>query len=217
MNASVRNGEIRRQLDELEDDIERLRIAYEKYFAGIDRIAPARQRELVYRRIQGFLGTSLATTALRFRLRSLRARFVTLSHYWTRVEREIERGVSRRDRLRGRSKAGDGRSGASSSHRGTHTRMANGPASVPPPPTSDASRSDLPSLGIDPKTVRSAFRELVKHKREGGESTAGLSFGAVCRQLVDDARELQAQHTGKALEFDVDVRDGQLRLRTRGP
>ncbi|HET6585423.1 MAG TPA: hypothetical protein VFG69_18320, partial [Nannocystaceae bacterium] len=40
------------ELDELEHDIEALRLAYEKYFLGIDRAAPVRQRDRLDRRFR---------------------------------------------------------------------------------------------------------------------------------------------------------------------
>lgn len=97
---SAERAQITAQLDEFEDALEHLRVAYEKYFVGIDRVAPVRELEQVRRKARELERLSTRSTVLRFRMAGLRARFVTYQHYWTRVEREIERGVSRRDLLK---------------------------------------------------------------------------------------------------------------------
>ncbi|MBL8943466.1 MAG: hypothetical protein JNK45_09975, partial [Myxococcales bacterium] len=72
-------------LDQLEAEIESLRVAYDKYFLGVDRAAPVRQRERLERKLRALEGTSMRTTMLRFRMGGLRARFITYAHYWTRI------------------------------------------------------------------------------------------------------------------------------------
>lgn len=98
--GSAERAQFTAQLDEFEDALEHLRVSYEKYFVGVDRVAPVRELERVRRQARDLERMTTRSTALRFRLAGLRARFVTYQHYWTRVEREIERGVSRRDLLK---------------------------------------------------------------------------------------------------------------------
>lgn len=206
MAKATRSGEgpsIRVQLDELEEAIEALRVAHEKYFTGVERVSPARMREQVTQRLRVLETQHVRSTVLRFRLAGLRARLVTYKHYWTRVELEIERGVSRRDLLRSR------RVGA------------------PPPPQAigsrdgaeaPVSRSDerhADSLGLDTSNLRAVYEKLVEAKRAAGEAIDGLTYSALVRKLSREVPKLQAKHNCEKVRFEVATSGGKVRLRAR--
>jgi hypothetical protein len=180
----------RQMLDELEEAIEALRIAYEKYFVGVDRVPPTRLHEKVERQLRLAETERFRATALRFRLHGLRARWVTYGHYWTRVLRQIEEGTHRRDYKR--------------------TRPAPTPeaASTPEPPVTD-------SVGVDPDHAREVFRQLVKVKRELGHSLGRLSYGGLFRTLNREATKLREAGSSD-VKFEVVVENGRVRLRARG-
>jgi hypothetical protein len=186
-------------LDELEQEIELLRVAYDKYFVGIERTAPVRQRERLDRRIRMLEGQALRTTVLRFRSGGLRARYVAYKHYWTRILDQIERGVFRRD------------AGART------TPPAPAPIAVPvtEPRASDPA-TPAPAALVDHDHVRDVFRKLVAAKQSVGEPTDGLTFAAFLRKLSREAPKLMEQHPGKLLRFDVEVKAGKVRVRARG-
>jgi len=87
-------------LDEIEDALKKLRVSYEKYFAGVDRVEPLKEREGVKRSILRLLGDNSKNTARRFRLQTLNASLVTYEQYWNRITRQIEEGTFKRDRVR---------------------------------------------------------------------------------------------------------------------
>lgn len=87
-------------LDRLEEALKELRHTYEKYFAGVERLEPLKDREQVKKRLLRLLGEHSKNTARRFRLQSLQATLVTYEQYWNRVTRQIEEGTFKRDRLR---------------------------------------------------------------------------------------------------------------------
>jgi hypothetical protein len=87
-------------LDEIEDALKKLRISYEKYFAGVDRVEPLKERDGVKRSIMRLLGDNSKNTARRFRLQTLNASLVTYEQYWNRITRQIEEGTFKRDRVR---------------------------------------------------------------------------------------------------------------------
>ena len=87
-------------LDELNEAIDKLRHSYEKYFAGIDRIEPQRDRQKVKRMINQLRAKRFNNTASRFRFQSLQARIVTFESHWNRICRQIEEGTYKRDLLR---------------------------------------------------------------------------------------------------------------------
>lgn len=85
-----------------EANLEQLRVRFEQYFQGLERIAPEREHEAVQRQIRELQREIPPNTALRFRYQQLKQKRVTLATYWTRVCRQIEEGTYQRDVLRAR-------------------------------------------------------------------------------------------------------------------
>jgi hypothetical protein len=83
-------------LDELEEAIELLKVAYERYFNGVDRVPPTRDHDDVKRAVRVMMTQRIGTTALRFRMQGLKARLVTYEQYWTRILLQIEKGTFKR-------------------------------------------------------------------------------------------------------------------------
>src|SRR5690606_32615776 len=83
-------------LDEVEEQIELLKVAYERYFNGVDRVPPAREHDAVRLSVRRLFGLHTGSTAVRFRAQGLKARLVTYEQYWTRILGQIERGTFKR-------------------------------------------------------------------------------------------------------------------------
>jgi hypothetical protein len=181
-------------LDELEQEIELLRVAYDKYFVGIERTPPVRMRERLDRKVRGLESQHFRSTALRFRCGGLRARYVTYSHYWTRILDQIERGVFRREAS-------------------ARTTPAQAPVPVAAPPI--AAPPPEPTL-VDHDHAREVFTRLIAAKQAVGESIEGLTFAAFLRKLSREAPKLMEQHPGKVLRFEVETKAGKVRVRARG-
>ena len=81
---------------ELELKMDRLKVLYEQYFMGMEKMPPAAARKDVERRMLDMSQMSLRNTAQRYRLNSLQQRFGSMRTYWNRVEREIENGTHMR-------------------------------------------------------------------------------------------------------------------------
>ncbi len=203
------SSELRASLDELEVSIEALRLAYEKYFGGIERVPPSKLRAQLDKAMRNVEMRGVTNTILRFRLNGLKARFVTYKHYWTRIENELERGTSRRDLLRRRR--------AQAALAQAPAAEAAGPVGPPPPPGPGKARPqtvDPAQSGIDPAHLRTVFKQLVLAKRAAGESTQGLTYQALVRKLTAEAPKLKRKHGCDKLQFSVSTRDGKVRLRS---
>ncbi len=180
-----RPGEL---LDDLEEGIERLRIAYEKYFLGIDKRPPTEDHDRVRRLLREAEKTRPARAALRFRLQGLRARLVTYEHYWSRILRQIEDGTYQR-----------------------HVRRAKRRAAAPPP---GPERRPAAAEEVDPAVARRLYRELVAAKKAAGESTKGLSYGKFVETLERTVPKLRARHGGE-VDLRVVQKDGKVKLVAR--
>lgn len=93
-------AEITRELDELESRLERLRIKYDQYFTGIEKMLPFVQRKDVDRRFAQLHKEQFRNAGLRFRFQTMVQRFTTYQTYWGRIVRQIEEGTFKRDALR---------------------------------------------------------------------------------------------------------------------
>lgn len=211
---AITSAEASRLLDDFEQSIDDLRVAYEKYFLGIDRRAPAQRHRSVKAEMQRLVQLHLRSTALRFRLNGLRARLVTYQHYWNRVLSQIEKGTYRRDiaqRVARRSATPD----VPEPTPREHTQ----PMDVVPPqgPGKAAPRPPPPPVpGMKVKDVHQLFDRLVAAKRAAGEDTRGLTVKALARKLSRELPKLQKKHGG-GVKFEVATVRGKVTLRARAP
>ncbi len=96
----MNSAEIDQAISDLETRLERLRVLYEQYFLGVERIEPMVARKDVDRRFYQLRREKFRNTARRFKFQTLVQRYNTLQQYWTRICREIENGTYRRHKLR---------------------------------------------------------------------------------------------------------------------
>ncbi len=217
VKSEAPSSELRAALDELETGIESLRLAYEKYFGGIERVPPSKQRSKLEKAMRNVETRGVTNTVIRFRLNGLRARFITYKHYWTRMENQLERGMSRRDLLRRRRIQAAAPPPAQPEAPPAEAAEATGREGPPPPPGKRNGRvrpPDPAKSGIDPSHLRSVFKQLVLAKRAAGESTQGLTYQALVRKLTAEAPKLKRKHGCEKLQFSVSTRGGKVRLRS---
>lgn len=84
----------------LNDAVQKLRISYEQYFAGVERFEPLKERDKVKRELRRLMGMRSNNTAFRFRMQTIQATLVTHETHWDRIVRQIEEGTFKRDRLK---------------------------------------------------------------------------------------------------------------------
>ncbi|MGH1346130.1 MAG: MXAN_5187 C-terminal domain-containing protein [Nannocystales bacterium] len=213
------SSDLRAALDELEVGIESVRLAYEKYFGGIERVPPAKQRATLEKAMRNVETRGVTNTVIRFRLNGLKARFITYKHYWTRMENQLERGMSRRDLLRRRRMQASAPPPPEPEAPPAVAAEAEAAARKGPPPPPGKRNGRVPPAdpaksGIDPSHLRSVFKQLVLAKRAAGESTKGLTYQALVRKLTAEAPKLKRKHGCEKLQFSVSTRGGKVRLRS---
>ncbi|MDT8396054.1 MAG: MXAN_5187 C-terminal domain-containing protein [bacterium] len=85
----------------LEQDIHKLKTAYEQYFSGIERRPPEMLAEKVAREVRTMSSTAITNTALRFRNQQIISRYNTYHQYWQKNLRDLEEGRRPRRQIRG--------------------------------------------------------------------------------------------------------------------
>ena len=76
----------------LEQDIMKLKAAYDQYFAGIERRPPDKLADKVAREVRTLTSTVMTNTALRFRTQQAISRYNTYQQIWLRNLRDLEEG-----------------------------------------------------------------------------------------------------------------------------
>jgi hypothetical protein len=86
-----------KECDDLEEELAALKVAYEQYFLGNERLAPARAHDDFKKRIMKLKTSMVRNTAAKFRMNSLHNKFLTYERMWQRTLQEIEAGTYKRD------------------------------------------------------------------------------------------------------------------------
>ena len=215
-------------LDAVEEQIELLKVAYERYFNGVDRVPPTREHDKVKLAVRNFARMHTGSTAVRFRAQGLKARLVTYEQYWTRILLQIERGTFKRilaeskrreyelrfkqaeEAIKAKKSAGDDAAAGSDSPAAASAE-ADAPAQrsprVPSKPLA------LPD-GMDSSEARTLFKQFVAAKKAAGESIDGLTYGRLVEKLARELPKLQERH-GDSIRFEVATEGGKVRLRAR--
>lgn len=94
-------------IGELEERVDRLRVLYEQYFLGFEKLEPMVPRKDVDRRFAVLRKEQIRNTALRFKLNVVTQKYNTYSMYWVRICRQIEEGTYKRDVRRAKQRFGD--------------------------------------------------------------------------------------------------------------
>lgn len=93
------------RIKRLEQDIHKLKTAYDQYFAGIERRPPDKLAEKVAREVRIMTSSVTTNTALRFKNQQVISRYNTYLQFWQKNLRDIEEGRRPRRVTRGGSAA----------------------------------------------------------------------------------------------------------------
>ena len=93
---TITNEEIEASVEELGRKLEILRVRYEQYFIGVEKVAPSMMRMEVVRMMRDLEQLKIKNTAIKFKLRTVVQKFTSYSTYWNRTLREIEDGTYKR-------------------------------------------------------------------------------------------------------------------------
>ena len=183
------------QLDSFETSIHQLKIAYEKYFNGIEKIEPVKEREDLRRSVRELDRTRHTNLVQRHRYQTLRARYISLDQYIQRNLFQIERGTHPRFRFRA-DLAARGRAGAE-------------PAQAPEAPrVSDAERQRV----AEEDTYRQVYERYIEARRACGQHD-DLDFVRVRAAIHKQVREIQSRFKCSSVKFRVLVEDGKARIK----
>lgn len=230
------NEQLSDVLDSLEEELEEIKVKYEMYFIGAERMEPARRRDDLKRNIARLKNAFTRNAGIRFRIQALHARYLSYERLWLRSAREKEAGTYRRDVLKARKKAA-GRSDAAQAGEAAAPAAAvptgsppspPEPAAAMPPATPAATPSPRPTpvpvsvprptpvpapvaapAAMSDAELRTLYETYLAAKRSCNEDTSKVSLESLARTVNKQAPEIAARFKASRVEFKVAVRDGR--------
>jgi hypothetical protein len=187
----------------LEARLNELRVAYEKYFAGVEKLEPARLRDEVQRMVRRAGTLYISNTGLKFKRDSVVAQFNTLTQHWNRILKQIEDGTYQRDifkmRLKDRQRGSSPPSTSSSATPKTAVPPETPAAAAPPGKGPPAQKGEYDSV----------YKSLVAAKKRLGEPTDNISYNALEWSLKKEAEAIKKKFKASRVDFTVEVKDGK--------
>jgi hypothetical protein len=204
-------------LDALEEELEEVKVKYEMYFIGAERMEPARRRDDLKRNIARLKNAFTRNAGIRFRIQALHARFLSYERLWLRSTREKEAGTYRRDLLKARRKA------AERTEAGEAPGTPEPPQAPPPDPPSSPAVSPAmararppplpaptgPAPAMSDAELRVLYESYLAAKRSCNEDVSKVTLESIARTVNKQAPEIAAKFKAKRVEFKVAVRDGR--------
>jgi hypothetical protein len=225
-------------LDELTIKIDRVKVLYEQYFMGIEKLEPQTSRKEVQRAMLLLQQQNIRNTGLRFKFNMMLQKWNIYTGYWNRTLREIENGTYIRHLAKARRAAErEGRELPSEMERrrkppsGTFETIAKAdaeaapagqaaPAPLPPkrapmplPAPTPAPITRLPQIvGMSERELRELHQRFLQARQANGE-TATVKFETLVSSLAKQVPRLLASPGVKSVRFDVAVQDGKAILK----
>lgn len=180
---------IARDLDLLEKSITALKLDYERFFSGDVKVPPLPARKSVEQVLRRIGNAAVEKVAERFRLQALQSRFTALSDLWEKrlLAREEGRGPVRL---------------------APRARLVE-PAA--PPPAGDTSAPGSVK-GSGRGDLRSLFERYCAARAAAGEDVSRLRYDRFEELMKKQAAEIRKATGATRLAFDVQTRDGKVRL-----
>jgi hypothetical protein len=186
-SENVDQEDIDEALDDLDQNIKRLRIEYEQHFVGSLKRPPSLLQGQVQKVIQQFSAQPPRSTRQKFRFNQLNSRYQVFRQQWGRTLRQIEDGTYKPHRFRVRQQ---------------EKEEVAAPRGAAPPRAEPRS-----SKGID-----ALYGALLKAHEKLGESKApdrGRLEDLVRRQTA----EIRAKHGDARIRFKVVTENGKAKVK----
>lgn len=182
-------------LVEVERSMELVRMAYERFFQGIDKRPPDMEYvslRATIRRIREI--RTVTNTGIKFRRDTVTNKFMVLSRVWDRTMKEIEEGRYSKDRFR------------ANLHEKERLR-ANAA------PTKPALKKDRGKGELDDESIAKLHKQLMMAKLECNESTKGITKETLAKSIAKTIPQLEKKYKGRKFEFKVVVEKGKTKLK----
>jgi hypothetical protein len=172
------------RIRKLESDIQKLKTAYDQYFAGVERKTPDKLAAAVAREVRALTATVINNTALRFRAQQAISRYQVYFTYWQKNLKDMEDG--KKPRRRGMGHA-------------VPQKPATGVFEVS---TTKAERGEMEKL----------FSALSREYRRTGKGKSP-DMGKMRRALEDQTKAIKEKYGSERVAFRIVSEEGKVKVK----
>ncbi|RMG17718.1 MAG: hypothetical protein D6729_08380 [Deltaproteobacteria bacterium] len=192
-----KNAEIAATIDQLDEELNELKVRYEQYFLGMELRAPTQRKEQLRQKLMALKREFIRNTALKFKLNTLWNKYLSYERMWERTVKEIEEGRYRRDVFKARLRS-----------RARQEQSARETAKKTRPAAKQRGVDGLPD-----EKLEKLFNAFVTAKKRCKEDTSGLSLEAMRRSLAKQIPAIKKKHNAKSVDFKVVIKNGKAVLK----
>jgi len=225
----------------LEAEVEELKVKYEMYFLGVEKREPNKWREELKKKVLRVKEGFTRNAALRFRLQSLHARYLSYERMWLRSSREKEEGTYHRDVFKAKlhaaarerkeqeqavrdrdpfatALAAKAAQAAPAAPTAAQAKVPTAAAAAlkPAAPAPGGPRPAAPAAAggsVADRQMKELYTAYIDAKRQCGEDVSRLTYDAVAKSVQKQVPEIMTRYKAKSVEFKVVVKDGKATLK----
>lgn len=197
-----KDSQLGTSLDELEQKMSYLKIQYEKYFSGLERIEPLRDREELKRMVRDLHDNPMRNPAQRFKFQQLKARLQSLEMYWIRNLVMIERGTHPKMQFRANLKG----------QKGPEELDA---AALEPMMTQEQEevlRRRQETQEREERALKMVYDKYMEARAKCGQNT-DIAFDTVRNALRQQVRQIKSQFNVESVRFRIAIEDGKAKVK----
>ena len=200
--------ETQETLDLVQEQMERLRQAFMRYFQGIERRPPTDERDRIKTHILRLRGEARQwNTKDRFRIANIHQKYLSYNRMWGRTLTEIENGTYYRHKAKIRAKN-------KAELQEAEAQEASGvPAAVDIPTAPKKRRAPAAGDGgITDERARRLYNVYMQAKKRTGERS-NLSYDGLKKQLEKQIPAIKKKHNCQRVDFKVVLKNGKAMLK----
>jgi hypothetical protein len=181
-------------LQKLEERLFQLKVKYDKYFLGLERFEPMKDRDGLRMTIREMMRTHIPNSAQRYRFQTLRARWNSLDQYINRNIVMIERGTH--PKMKFRANLAERRRASQAEQRKASQNIRER--------REQGNREDI--------ALRKIYNRYISAREQCGQST-NMSFDSVRDVLKKQVRTIKGRYQCNTVKFRVTVEGGKAKLK----
>ena len=178
------------RMDEIERRIFLLKILYEKYFSGIERIEPLKERDEIRKMVRDTGLMPMTNTQQRFKYQSLKSKFSSFELYWQRNLVQIERGTHPKQKFRQQMLE-------------KHKRST---------PSGNQLRPTLTTEQQEDLAYKAVYERFIEARNQCGQNS-DIEFDTIRDTLKRQVRSIKSKFRVERVKFRVAIEDGKARLK----
>ena len=179
-------------LAQAEQKIFLLKIQYEKYFSGIEKLEPTREFDILQKQFRDLSRRKITNTQQRYRLTQLKARFASMSLYWRRNMVMMQKGTHPKQKFR-----------ATVQEKRDQEMALNKQAHKQRIAKKKNSSGD---------SYQSVYDQLIIARQKTGQAT-NISFDSIKATLEKQSKAIRAQYNCDSVRFKVSIQNGKAKMK----